>query len=337
MPIPDTRFDADFCRPCPYASRVMLIALLLAAGLAALYFGAEWLVRGSAALALHLGLTPLLVGLTVVAYGTSTPELIVSMAAAWKGQADIAIGNAIGSNIVNIGLILGITALLCPLRVKLQLLKLDTPVMVGASILLLVFFLDQQISRWEAGVLVVLLVLYTAVNVLLARRQGTPKVEEAYARNLSGRSRGVWTCLGLVLGGLVTLALGARLFVDGATRLAQAFGVGEAIIGLTVVAIGTSLPELITSVVAAARGQADIAVGNIVGSTICNVLAILGFAGVLAGPLDGGGVQVMNVTLMTGFTAVMAAIAWTGFKLTRWEGALLLAGYAGYLAWLWPK
>ena len=141
----------------------------------------------------------------------------------------------------------------------------------------------------------------------------------------------------LIVFGLVALAVGARLFVEGATRLAELFGVSEATIGLTVVAIGTSLPELITSAVAAARKQADIAVGNIVGSTICNILAILGFAGVLAGPLAGPGIQIINVIVMTAFTVGMALIAWSGFKLTRWEGALLLAGYVSYMAWLWPK
>jgi cation:H+ antiporter len=315
----------------------MGIALLLVAGLVALYFGAEWLVRGSSTLALRLGLTPLLVGLTVVAYGTSAPELIVSLAAAWQGQADIAIGNAVGSNIVNIGLILGLTAVLCPIRVQLQVLKLDTPVMVGGSVLFLVFFLDHQISRWEAGCFVVLLVLYTLVNIRLARRKGPPEVEQAYAATLARKASALGWCFLMIVGGLLALAVGARLFVLGATRIAELLGVSQAIIGLTVVAIGTSLPELITSAVAAARKQADIAVGNIVGSTICNVLAILGFAGVLAGPLDGAGVAITNVTVMVVFTLGMALIAWSGFKLTRWEGGLLLAGYVSYLAWLWPK
>jgi len=315
----------------------MVIALLLAAGLVALYFGAEWLVRGSSALALRLGLTPLLVGLTVVAYGTSAPELIVSLAAAWKGQSDIAIGNAVGSNIVNIGLILGVTALVCPLRVQLQVLKLDTPVMVGSSVLFLLFFLDHRISRWEAGCFVGLLILYTAVNIRLARRQNVPAVEDDYARRVVSPESGSWRCLAQILAGLVALAAGAQFFMEGATRLAARCGVSEAVIGLTVVAIGTSLPELTTSIVAAARRQADIAVGNIVGSTICNILAILGFAGVLTGPLEGAGIQILNGIVMVGFTVVMSLIAWTGFRLTRWEGALLLAGYVSYIAWLWPK
>ena len=315
----------------------MVIALLLAAGLVALYFGAEWLVRGSSTLALRLGLTPLLVGLTVVAYGTSAPELIVSLAAAWQGQSDIAIGNAIGSNVVNIGLILGLTALLCPLRVRLQVLKLDMPVMVGSSVLFLLFFLDQQINRWEAALFVLLLLGYTAANIQLARRQSTPGVGTDYALAVSFRAASLGWCLLLILAGLCALALGARVFVEGATRIAAFFGVSEAIIGLTVVAIGTSLPELVTSAVAAARKQADIAVGNLVGSTICNILAILGFAGVLSGPLDGAGVEVVNVAVMVVFSIGMAIIAWTGFKLTRWEGGILLAGYVCYVVWLWPK
>ena len=314
----------------------MIIAALLVGGLMALYFGAEWLVRGSSALALRFGLTPLLVGLTVVAYGTSAPELIVSIAAAWTGQPAIAIGNAIGSNIVNIGLILGLTAMLCPLRVHLQVLKIDTPVMVLASLLLLGFFRDQTIGRLEAVVFLLLLVLYTAFNVALSRRQRNPVVDQEYAALVdeAGPSRSM--SLLLIARGLVGLAVGARLFVVGATEVATLLGVSQAVIGLTVVAIGTSLPELITSAVAAVRKQADIAVGNIVGSSICNILAILGIAGVVSGPLAASEVAVANVGVMTAFLVGMTVIAWTGFKLERWEGALLVAGYIAYLAWLWP-
>ncbi len=315
---------------------MMLTTGLLAGGLLGLYYGAEWLVRGSSALALRFGLTPLLVGLTVVAYGTSAPELIVSLAAALSGQSEIAVGNAIGSNIVNIGLILGLTALLCPLKVHLQVLKLDTPVMVAAGLLFLAFFRDQTIGRVESWVFVLLLILYTVFNVQLARRQRNPAVDQEYAAVVTPRGPGLALCLVLIGGGLAALAVGARAFVEGATQVAVAIGVSEGIIGLTVVAIGTSLPELITSAVAALRKQTDIAVGNIVGSTICNILAILGFAGVLAGPLAGPGVAIANVGIMTAFLVVMTAIAWTGFKLERWEGALLLAGYGAYLAWLWP-
>lgn len=312
----------------------MLIALLLIGGLVALYLGAEWLVRGSSCLALRLGLAPLLIGLTVVAYGTSAPELIVSLAAAWNGQSDIALANAVGSNIVNIGLILGLTALVSPLTVQLQVLKLDTPVMVGGAVLFLVFFLDHVISIHEAAVFVVLLVLYTMVNVQLTRRQLARGVETSYEETLPKQSLSVPVCVGLVLLGLIALAAGAKGFVEGATRLAFRLGISETIVGLTVVAIGTSLPELVTSVVAALRKQADIAVGNIVGSTICNILAILGLAGMLAGPLEGPGLGLGSVVVMTAFAVVMALIALTGFRLTRWEGAVLLAGYTAYMAWL---
>ena len=314
----------------------MLTTGLLAGGLLALYFGAEWLVRGSSALALRLGLTPLLVGLTVVAYGTSAPELIVSLAAAMSDQSEIAVGNAIGSNIVNIGLILGLTAVLCPLKVHLQVLKLDTPVMVAAALLFLAFFRDQTIGWVESWVFVLLLILYTVFNVRLARRQCDPAVDQEYATAVASPGPSFLFCSMLIVGGLAALAVGAQAFVEGAIQVALAFGITEGIIGLTVVAIGTSLPELITSAVAALRKQTDIAVGNIVGSTICNILAILGFAGVLAGPLVGPGVAIANVGIMTAFLVVMTAIAWTGFKLERWEGALLLAGYGAYLTWLWP-
>ena len=314
----------------------MLIALLLLTGLVALYFGAEWLVRGGASLAVRLGVTPLLVGLTVVAYGTSMPELIVSSTAAAQGQGAIAIGNVVGSNAFNIGVILGLTALLAPMRVQLQLLKFDTPVMVGVALLFLLFFRDGSIQRWESLVFLAAIVLYTIVNVRLARRQASAEVTQEFNDSVPRPTGSPWYDAGLIVAGLATLVLGSRLFVTGAVDLARLFDVSDAVIGLTIVAAGTSLPELASSLMAAWRKQPDIAIGNVVGSNIYNILAILGVSGVLASPVNGQGVSLTDTLIMIGFSVVLLAIAWTGFKLRRWEGALLLALYGGYLWHLWP-
>ena len=314
----------------------MMIALLLLAGLVALYFGAEWLVRGGASLAVRLGVTPLLVGLTVVAYGTSTPELIVSSTAAAQGQGAIAIGNVVGSNIFNIGVILGLTALLAPMRVQLQLLKFDTPVMVGVALLFLLFFRDGSIQRWESLVFLSGIVLYTVVNVRLARRQVSADVRQEFDDSVPKPTGSPWTDAGLIVAGLATLVLGSRLFVTGAVDLARLFSISDAVIGLTIVAAGTSLPELASSLMAAWRKQPDIAIGNVVGSNIYNILAILGVCGMIASPVNGQGVSLTDTVIMIGFSVVLLVISWTGFTLRRWEGALLLALYGGYLWHLWP-
>ncbi len=313
----------------------MIPVLLLLAGLVALYFGAEWLVRGGAALALRLGVTPLLAGLTVVAFGTSAPELVVSVTAGLNGQGAIAIGNVVGSNIVNIGLILGLTAVICPLVVQSQLLKFDTPVMVGVSLLFLWFFRDASIERWEAWVFLALLLSYVTINIRLARRQAGALARE-FDESVPRPAASPWIDVLLVLAGLALLVVGSRLFVVGAVDLARVFGVSEAVIGLTVVAFGTSLPELASSVVAALRRQPDIAIGNVIGSNIYNILAILGGAGAVAGPLSGQGVSPIDGYAMVAISASLLLVARTGFRVHRWEGLLLLAGYGGYLWYLWP-
>jgi len=315
----------------------MIIALMLLAGLGALYFGADWLVRGGASLAARLGVTPLLVGLTVVAYGTSTPELVVSSMAAAKGQGAIAIGNAVGSNIFNIGLILGLTALICPMRVQFQLVKFDTPVMIGAALLFLLFFRDATIQFWEAIVFLAAIIGYTVMNIRLARRQASVEVEREFGESVPQPTGSAWQDAGLIVVGLAVLVLGSRLFVTGAVDLARLLKLSEALIGLTIVAAGTSLPELASSLMAAWRKQPDIAIGNVVGSNIYNILAILGVSGVIAPPINGQGVSLTDTLVMSGISILLLVIAWTGFHLRRWEGALLLAIYGGYLWHLWPK
>jgi cation:H+ antiporter len=314
----------------------MPIALLLLAGLVALYFGAEWLVRGGASFAVRLGVTPLMVGLTVVAYGTSTPELIVSSMAAAQGNGAIAIGNVVGSNIFNICFILGLTALISPMRVQFQLVKLDTPIMVGVAVLFLLFFLDLRIALWEALVFLAGIVAYTVFNVKLARQEASKQVQQEFDEAAPKPTGMLWKDLMLILGGLAVLVLGSRLFVSGSVQLAKLLGLSDAVIGLTIIAAGTSLPELASSLIAAYRKQPDIAIGNVVGSNIYNILAILGVSGVIRHPLDGQGVGLTDTWIMIGVSCLLLVIAWTGFKLKRWEGAVLLALYGGYLWHLWP-
>lgn len=307
-------------------------------GLVLLYFGAEGLVRGSSALALKLGLTPLVVGLTVVAYGTSTPELVVSVKAALSGQPGIAVGNVVGSNIFNIAVILGIASVIFPIRVNFQLLRLDVPIMVGVSLLLMAFFANGMLERWQAAVLFAGIVAYTVGSIIYAKKTATPDVQAEYAESVGDKKKPatLWLDLVFIIGGLGVLVAGSRFLVDGSIGVARSWGVSEAVIGLTIVAAGTSTPELAASIVAALKKEPDIAIGNIVGSNIYNILCILGIAGLIT-PLPLGGVAWTDLYVMLGFSLALVPILITGFVIKRWEGFVLLAGYGGYLAWMWPK
>ncbi len=310
--------------------------LFVIAGLALLYLGAEGLVRGSSALALKLGLTPLVVGLTVVAYGTSTPELLVSVKSALAGQSGIAVGNVVGSNIFNIAVILGIAAIIFPIKVNFQLIRMDVPIMLGATLLVMFFFRDGNLSRLEAGILFAGIVTYTAWSIYYAKKTATPEIAAEYDESVGHRKSAAWLDLLFVFAGLGLLVFGSRFLVDGSVSLARAWGISEAVIGLTIVAAGTSTPELAASIVAALKKEPDIAIGNIVGSNIYNLLCILGAAGLIT-PISSGGVAWVDMYVMLGVSALLVPILWTNYLIKRWEGAVLLAVYVGYLAWLWPK
>ena len=311
--------------------------LWIIVSLVLLYFGGEGLVRGSSALALRLGLTPLVVGLTVVAFGTSAPELVVSVQAALAGQGDIAIGNVIGSNIFNIGLILGVTALIYPLKVQLQILRIDTPIMIGVSLLAAWMLADRTIGRPEGALLFVGIIAYTVFTVLYARKvKSSAEVEAEFAESVPAPHGTVWRDLIFIAVGLALLIAGSHFLVAGAVRLARGFGISEAIIGLTIVAAGTSMPELVTSLVAAFKKQPDIALGNIIGSNIFNILGILGAAALLR-PITGEGIKMMDLYVAIAFAAALLPVLWSGRKMERREGGLLLAAYGGYLYVLWPK
>ncbi len=309
---------------------------LILVSLALLYFGAEWLVKGGASLALRLGLTPVVVGLTVVAFGTSAPEMVVCVKAAWAGQGNLAVGNVVGSNIFNVAVILGMAALVCPVRVQFQLLKVDGPILVAVSLLFLLLFWDRRLERWEAGLFLLLLVAYTVGNVWQARRQTSSAVSAEYSEGVPGSTRGIGADLGLIVGGMVVLIAGSRLLVDNSVSLARGLGISEAVIGLTIVAAGTSMPELATSIVAALKRQPDIAIGNVIGSNLFNILGILGVAGLIR-PLEGTGILPRDLYLMVALSVVLLPLLWSGLKVSRWEGGVLVAVYLGYLFVLWPR
>ncbi|MFN2322021.1 MAG: calcium/sodium antiporter [Trueperaceae bacterium] len=319
---------------------MILDALLLAVGLAVLIGGAEVLVRGASRLALAVGLTPLVVGLTVVAFGTSAPELAVSIGAGRAGLDGLALGNVVGSNVFNVLFILGLTAVIAPLVVARQLVRLDVPVMIGASALVVALAADGRIGPLDGALLAVGLVAYLGWLLYAGRR---PK-SEATTGNRAGaavvaparpRAR-LAVDLGLVAGGLVLLVLGSRWLVDGATGVAGALGVSDLIVGLTIVAAGTSMPEVATSVVATLRGQRDLAIGNVVGSNVFNLLGILGIAalatpGGLAVP---AAVSAFDVWVMLAVAVVCLPIFVSGLGIARWEGVVLLVGYVAYAATL---
>jgi len=305
--------------------------VLLIAGLVLLVGGAELMVRGASRLALGLGVSPLLVGLTVMAYGTSAPELAISVGAAVNGQPDIAMGNVIGSNIANVLLILGISALVTPLVVARQLVWLDVPIMVGVSILVLILAWDGHLSRGTGVALLAGAVAYTLLQIYMARRESPAGSDPQQKIHTP-----LWQNLLLLAVGLALLVVGARWLVSSAVTIAQALGVSELVIGLTVVAIGTSLPELATSVIAALRGERDMAVGNIVGSNLFNLLMVLG----AAVALSPGGMAVsaaavhFDLPVMTAVAVACLPIFFTGHCIQRWEGALFLGYYVAYTAYL---
>jgi cation:H+ antiporter len=314
---------------------VLLTFVYFFLGLLILVVGAEGLVRGSSALALRLGVTPLVIGLTVVAFGTSSPELAVSVESALAGSSSIAMGNVIGSNIANIGLILGLTALIRPMHVTPSLLREQIPQMIVISVALWLLALDGTISLWDGLLLVAGLVAFVVYSYRSTSGAGPDAgLDEIPPEALTLQNRTLF-CVCLIVAGLAGLIGGGMLFVNSAVEIARVFEVDEAIIGLTIVAIGTSMPELATSVVAAFRKESDIAIGNIVGSNIFNILAILGIASLIT-PLSGEGFTHIDYAVMTAFAVILLPMAWSGRTLSRPEGTVLLLGYFGYMAWIWP-
>lgn len=312
--------------------------LMIAAGLAGLFFGGEWLVKGSSRLARSFGISALIIGLTIVAIGTSMPELIVSTDAALRGSSDISVGNVIGSNIANIGLILGIAGLISPMVVKTSLVRREIPIMVGVTLLLLLLVGDGTISQGDGLLLLVGMVAFISLLIYAEQRASQAEqaleagVEAELEREIDGEvtpKQRPREALRVVLG-IALLVVGARLTVDGAVALARGIGVSELVIGITLVAVGTSLPELATSVVAAFRGEADISIGNVVGSNIANILLILGVTSVISPVSVAPQIIRLDIWVALGFALVLFPFA-LNQKLTRWEAGVLLAVYVGYI------
>lgn len=320
--------------------------LLFVVGLILVIYGADLLINGASRLALTFGVSPLVVGLTVVAFGTSAPELAVSVQAAWSGEVDVSMGNVVGSNIVNVLFILGLAALIAPLIVDRMLVRRDLPVMIVAALLLWLLALDGRIGFWDGALLFVLLLAYVA----LLFRTGRDFSEAVEADDDAGdqsatqepavvrRHRAVWQQAGLVIAGVALMVLGSNWLVDGAVAIAVWLGVSELVIGLTIVAIGTSLPEAATSITASIRGQRDIAIGNVVGSNIFNIFSVLGISALVApqglGLLVAPELMRVDLPVMVGITLLCLPLFYTGNLLARWEGALLFGLYLLYVSWL---
>ena len=322
---------------------IILDVFMLGGGGLLLYFGAEWLVAGAAGLARSVGVSGLVIGLTVVAYGTSTPEIIVGMQAAFAGHSDIALANVLGSNIANLGLILGLAALLRPARIDATLFRRELPLLVASALVVPLLLLDGQIQQWEGIALLTVAVLYTAWMVYRSRRAIGNAVIAAVVADLAdtansagapspqhGRAR----LAGIAIVGLAVLIVGGQLLVGGAVGAAHKLGMSERLVGLTIVAVGTSLPELVTSLIATRRGHTDIAVGNVIGSNIFNVLLCLGGAsmvGRVGAPIQ---TVALDVGAMIAFTLMATVMMRSGRTVTRLEGLILVLGYAAFLTLL---
>ena len=297
-----------------------------------LYYGAEFLVKGGVSIALKFKISPLVIGLTLVAFATSAPELAVSVGATFDGHGDVAMGNVVGSNICNIALILGLSALIAPLPVNRKLLKLDMPLMIGASLLLAVFYLfSKGVNRWQGAIFFAGIIAYTVWSIYASRKEGVS--EDDGGDEVEIKEVKTWLSILLVIGGLLILVYGAKFFVGCATFVAAKLGVPEAVIALTVVAFGTSLPELATSIVAAIKHEQDIAVGNVVGSNIFNILCIMGVTPILK-PVAAAGITLLDICVMLGVSLLLWVMLFTGKKISRAEGAFLLLinfVYVGYL------
>jgi len=309
----------------------MTLALFsILGGLVLLAFGADCLVRGSSSIALRMGVTPLVIGLTIVALGTGSPEMIVSLQAAMSGNSDLALGNIVGSNICNIALILGIASLARPLHVRSALLQREVPVMILVTVLLGVLLFDGTLGRLDGIVLAAGAVVYTVATYRAARRDRDAEVAAEFARELPKPQSSFTRSAMLVAGGFVGLLVGANVLVSGAVVIAQGFGMSQVVIGLTVIAIGTSLPELATSVIASLRNDADVAFGNVLGSNILNILLILGVVAIIR-PISAAGLRPLDLWVLIGSAVAIYPLMWRGRILNRWEGAMLLGGYVAYV------
>jgi len=315
----------------------MLVTILfLILGLGLLYWGAEWLVKGSSLIARYIKISAIIIGLTVVSFATSAPELFVSVTAQLKGSADIAVGNVVGSNIANIGLILGLAALVSSLKIHGRTVKNELPMVIMVSALLFILCIDKQLSRLDGTILIILFGLFLYYNIYFARKDREEKKEiekELETEKIDRKKRWLWNIFRVLIG-LALLVIGSKFLVDSSVEIAKTIGISEMVIGLTLVAIGTSIPELATSLVATIKKEQDISVGNVVGSNIFNILLILGVASLIS-PIDVNFKMVrVDMAIMIFFAVLLLYLMRRNYQLSRWEGGILLVCYVSYIIYL---
>jgi cation:H+ antiporter len=315
---------------------MLLSVLYILTSLILLYFGASWLVKGSSSLVLKAVVSSLAAGLTIVAFGTSSPELVVSIQSAISGHGNIAIGNMIGSNLFNICVILGISAVVAPLSIKMLLLKINIPALIIASIGFMLLFADRQISRFEGGILIFGLVIYIILNITLARREKSAEVNAEFEISITDQKVKWYWAAGLIILGIGALVAGSELLLTGAVAIAHSLGVGETIIGLTIFAAGTSIPLLATTIVAVIRKEYNLAIGNVIGASIFNILGIIGISAVIS-PLSAIAISIIDLYVMIGVTLLLLQFLRTKYILKRDDGIFMIGIYLIYLYYLWPK
>lgn len=309
--------------------------LYIFGGLILLAIGAEGLVCGSSSVALRLGVTPLVVGLTIVAFGTGSPEFVVSIGSALNGTSGLALGNVIGSNISNIALILGVAAVIRPLNVKAEIVRRETPIMIIITALLWLLLYDGELGRIDGAILTLGSIAYTFLTYYLSKQKHKKEIEEEFDEAYGSPEKKLWVDIVLIIGGLSLLILGANLLVGGAIAVAKNFGLSEVMIGLTIIAIGTSLPELATSALAAKKGEADVALGNVIGSNVLNILAVLGITALIQ-PISIEGIRTLDLGVMLGSAILINLLLGRKYILDRLEGLVLIIGYFIYVYSLIP-
>ena len=313
---------------------MLLSILYILIGVVVVLWGADRLTEGAVGVAERLHIPQLVIGLTIVAIGTSMPEFCVSLVSALKGTADLAVGNVVGSNIFNSLLIVGITAMVAPMTILKSTVRLDIPFALLASVMLAAFCYDGELTRLDAGILFGLFLVFMFITLQHAKR-GEKKEESEENEDAKEREQAmpVWKMVALILVGLACLVLGSNVFVDDATKVAAALGVSDAVIGLTVVAMGTSMPELATSVVAARKGNSGIAIGNVLGSNVFNILLVIGLTGVI-NPMHIQGITWIDLSMLILSMVLLLLFSYTKYTIARWEGAVLTILFAGYMTWV---
>lgn len=307
------------------------IIIYLIGGLILLIAGGEILVRGSVGLAKRFNVSPLIIGLTIVSFGTSSPELLVSVKAAISGYGSISLGNVIGSNIGNIAIILGIASLIYPISISKQIVKREMPILIVVTLVSILFLLDGKLTRLEGAIFFIGLIVYIYLGYKLSKQYSNETIYSPEAEVT--KPMNIYLAILYIIGGLALLIYGGDLFVDGAVEIAKKFNLSEAVIGLTIVAVGTSLPELFTSLIAALKKESDIAIGNIIGSNIFNLFGILGLTAIVK-PISTQGINLIDFGMMLLLTLFLFPLLKTGMKLTRLEGLFLISTYVGYVIYL---